>query len=124
MFTGQVTNGLKKAGSLRFYKPKFKYIFCDMDGISFALCTYLQSRCANSFDLLLFFFFEQGTLLNSKSQVTARNAEALREARSRGVNIVIATGKVLFVLCSCSTNLFKEQRCYMIFLIILIETIG
>uniref|UniRef100_A0A0A9CMX1 Haloacid dehalogenase-like hydrolase family protein n=1 Tax=Arundo donax TaxID=35708 RepID=A0A0A9CMX1_ARUDO len=34
-----------------------------------------------------------GTLLNSKSQVTARNAEALREARSRGVNIVIATGK-------------------------------
>lgn len=34
-----------------------------------------------------------GTLLNSKSEVTARNAEALREARSRGVNIVIATGK-------------------------------
>uniref|UniRef100_N1R2I3 Phosphatase yidA n=1 Tax=Aegilops tauschii TaxID=37682 RepID=N1R2I3_AEGTA len=34
-----------------------------------------------------------GTLLNSKSQVTARNAEALKEARSRGVNIVIATGK-------------------------------
>ncbi|PWZ31720.1 putative dual specificity protein phosphatase DSP8 [Zea mays] len=62
---GQVTNDLKKAGSLRFYKPKFKYIFCDMDG----------------------------TLLNSKSQVSARNAEALREARSRGVNIVIATGK-------------------------------
>lgn len=22
----------KKEGSLRFYKPKFKYIFCDMDG--------------------------------------------------------------------------------------------
>lgn len=62
---GQVTNGLKKAGNLRFYRPKFKYIFCDMDG----------------------------TLLNSKSQVTERNAEALREARSRGVNIVIATGK-------------------------------
>ncbi|KAM3351172.1 hypothetical protein ACQJBY_023277 [Aegilops geniculata] len=65
MFTGQVTNSLKRAGSLRFYRPKFKYIFCDMDG----------------------------TLLNSKSQVTARNAEALKEARSRGVNIVIATGK-------------------------------
>ncbi|XP_062220641.1 endoribonuclease YBEY, chloroplastic-like isoform X2 [Phragmites australis] len=62
---GQATNSLKKACSLRFYRPKFKYIFCDMDG----------------------------TLLNSKSQVTARNAEALREARSRGVNIVIATGK-------------------------------
>lgn len=22
----------KKEGSLRFYKPKFSYIFCDMDG--------------------------------------------------------------------------------------------
>lgn len=55
----------KKAGSLRFYKPKFRYIFCDMDG----------------------------TLLNSKSQVSATNADALREAISRGVNIVIATGK-------------------------------
>jgi hypothetical protein len=74
MFTGQVTSGLKRAGSLRFYRPKFKYIFCDMDG----------------------------TLLNSKSQVTARNAEALREARSRGVNIVIATGKVLQVLHFCN----------------------
>ncbi|KQK09643.1 endoribonuclease YBEY, chloroplastic [Brachypodium distachyon] len=62
---GRATNGLKKAGSLRFYRPKFKYIFCDLDG----------------------------TLLNSKSRVTARNAEALKEARSRGVNIVIATGK-------------------------------
>jgi hypothetical protein len=114
MFTGQVTNGLKKAGSLRFYKPKFKYIFCDMDGISFALCTSLQSRCAIVFTIIVF-SFEQGTLLNSKSQVTARNAEALREARSRGVNIVIATGKVLYILCSCSTNLLEEQRCYMIF---------
>ncbi|XP_039810229.1 endoribonuclease YBEY, chloroplastic-like isoform X2 [Panicum virgatum] len=64
-FDGQVTNSQKKAVTLRFYRPKFKYIFCDMDG----------------------------TLLNSKSQITARNAEALREARSRGVNIVIATGK-------------------------------
>jgi len=64
-FDGQVTNSQKRAVTLRFYRPKFKYIFCDMDG----------------------------TLLNSKSQITARNAEALREARSRGVNIVIATGK-------------------------------
>ncbi|XP_074567483.1 endoribonuclease YBEY, chloroplastic-like [Curcuma longa] len=55
----------KKAGSLRFYKPKFSYIFCDMDG----------------------------TLLNSKSQITATTAEAIREAVSRGVKIVIATGK-------------------------------
>lgn len=55
----------KKEGSLRFYKPKFKYIFCDMDG----------------------------TLLNRKSQVSLTNARALKEASSRGVKIVIATGK-------------------------------
>ncbi|KAM3282070.1 endoribonuclease YBEY, chloroplastic isoform X1 [Capsicum chacoense] len=55
----------KKEGSLRFYKPKFSYIFCDMDG----------------------------TLLNSKSQISSTTAEALREATSRGVKVVIATGK-------------------------------
>ncbi|CAN1219053.1 Endoribonuclease YBEY, chloroplastic [Linum perenne] len=55
----------KKEGSLRFYKPKFKYIFCDMDG----------------------------TLLNSQSQVSTTNAAALKEAISRGVKVVIATGK-------------------------------
>ncbi|KAL8226803.1 hypothetical protein R6Q57_016635 [Mikania cordata] len=58
-------DGRKKAGSLRFYKPKFSYIFCDMDG----------------------------TLLNSKSQISDTNAKALREASSRGVKVVIATGK-------------------------------
>ncbi|GLT53425.1 hypothetical protein SLA2020_266950 [Shorea laevis] len=55
----------KKEGHLRFYKPKFNYIFCDMDG----------------------------TLLNSKSQITSANARALKEAVSRGVKVVIATGK-------------------------------
>ncbi|KAL5850520.1 hypothetical protein ACOSQ3_008573 [Xanthoceras sorbifolium] len=55
----------KKVGSLRFYKPKFSYIFCDMDG----------------------------TLLNSKSQITLTTAKALKEALSRGVKVVIATGK-------------------------------
>ncbi|EOY29813.1 Haloacid dehalogenase-like hydrolase family protein isoform 5, partial [Theobroma cacao] len=59
------SNDRKKEGSLRFYKPKFKYIFCDMDG----------------------------TLLNSRSQVSLTNARALKEASSRGVKIVIATGK-------------------------------
>ncbi|XP_024985907.1 endoribonuclease YBEY, chloroplastic [Cynara cardunculus var. scolymus] len=58
-------DGRKKAGSLRFYKPKFNYIFCDMDG----------------------------TLLNSESRISATNANALREASSRGVKVVIATGK-------------------------------
>ncbi|XP_044471800.1 endoribonuclease YBEY, chloroplastic-like [Mangifera indica] len=55
----------KKEGSLRFYKPKFSYIFCDMDG----------------------------TLLNSESQISFANAKALKEALSRGVKVVIATGK-------------------------------
>ncbi|KAJ0940163.1 putative sugar-phosphatase [Helianthus annuus] len=59
------TDGRKKEGSLRFYKPKFSYIFCDMDG----------------------------TLLNSKSQISETNAKALKEASSRGVKVVIATGK-------------------------------
>ncbi|KAI3792739.1 hypothetical protein L2E82_06627 [Cichorium intybus] len=58
-------HGRKKAGSLHNYKPKFSYIFCDMDG----------------------------TLLNSKSLVSAANAEALREASSMGVKVVLATGK-------------------------------
>ncbi|XP_051137274.1 endoribonuclease YBEY, chloroplastic [Andrographis paniculata] len=55
----------KRVGSLRFYKPKYGYIFCDMDG----------------------------TLLNSRSQISVSTAEALKEASSRGVKIVIATGK-------------------------------
>ncbi|KAL9230357.1 hypothetical protein vseg_005720 [Gypsophila vaccaria] len=59
------TDDRKKEGSLRFYKPKFKYIFCDMDG----------------------------TLLNSKSLISSSNANAVREAMSRGVQVVIATGK-------------------------------
>ncbi|MQM16932.1 hypothetical protein Taro_049895 [Colocasia esculenta] len=62
---GAFAKDIKKKGNLRFYKPKFRYIFCDMDG----------------------------TLLNSKSQISASNAEALEEAISRGTNIVIATGK-------------------------------
>lgn len=31
-FLGNAVKDSKKAGSLRFYKPKFSYIFCDMDG--------------------------------------------------------------------------------------------
>ncbi|KAJ0986456.1 hypothetical protein J5N97_004812 [Dioscorea zingiberensis] len=62
---GNANKETKKAGSLRFYKPKFSYIFCDMDG----------------------------TLLNTRSQISTENVAALREAISRGVNIVIATGK-------------------------------
>ncbi|THF97525.1 hypothetical protein TEA_007746 [Camellia sinensis var. sinensis] len=63
--THELLKDRKKEGSLRFYKPKFSYIFCDMDG----------------------------TLLNSQSQVSSTTAKALREALSRGVKVVIATGK-------------------------------
>lgn len=31
-FTGALLEEKKREGSLRFYKPKFNYIFCDMDG--------------------------------------------------------------------------------------------
>ncbi|XP_024034458.1 endoribonuclease YBEY, chloroplastic isoform X2 [Citrus clementina] len=55
----------KQEGSLRFYKPKFSYIFCDMDG----------------------------TLLNSQSQISLTTAKALKEALSRGLKVVVATGK-------------------------------
>ncbi|KMZ75042.1 Hydrolase Cof, related [Zostera marina] len=58
-------NDKKKEDVIRIYKPKFKYIFCDMDG----------------------------TLLNSKNLISSRTAEALREAVAKGVKIVIATGK-------------------------------
>ncbi|CAN8284311.1 unnamed protein product [Cochlearia groenlandica] len=54
-----------KGDGLRFYRPKFSYIFCDMDG----------------------------TLLNSKSQISEANAKALKEATRRGLKVVIATGK-------------------------------
>ncbi|XP_057832987.2 endoribonuclease YBEY, chloroplastic isoform X2 [Cryptomeria japonica] len=66
-FDGWADQDIKteKEKIMRSYKPKFKYLFCDMDG----------------------------TLLNSKSLVSPRTAEALREANSRGVKIIIATGK-------------------------------
>ncbi|KAL8109945.1 endoribonuclease YBEY, chloroplastic isoform X1 [Apium graveolens] len=60
-----VSTDRKKEGSLRFYRPKFSHIFCDVDG----------------------------TLLNSKSRISEATAEALREVISRGVRVVIATGK-------------------------------
>ncbi|KAK6927328.1 hypothetical protein RJ641_005919 [Dillenia turbinata] len=62
---GDLVKDRRKEGSLHFYRPKFSFIFCDMDG----------------------------TLLNSKSQITTTTAHALREALSRGVKVVIATGK-------------------------------
>ncbi|EOA28591.1 hypothetical protein CARUB_v10024811mg [Capsella rubella] len=55
----------KEGDGLRLYKPKFSYLFCDMDG----------------------------TLLNSKSQISEANANALKEALRKGLKVVIATGK-------------------------------
>ncbi|MBA0868727.1 hypothetical protein Goshw_018086 [Gossypium schwendimanii] len=88
---GSLLKDKKKEGSLRFYKPKFKYIFCDMDGeIIPTVILFLinSSTISNAFVTLTL-----GTLLNSKSQVSLSNARALKEASSRGLKIVIATGK-------------------------------
>ena len=82
----------KKEGSLRFYKPKFSYIFCDVDGettleIPLTIPLVLSPAYHGSYLTL-------GTMLNSKSQITATTAKALKEALSRGVKVVVATGKV------------------------------
>lgn len=66
------------------------------------------------FDVFFFFFFFeliviyvyfcliQGTLLNSKSLLSSTTVKALKEASSRGVKIVVATGKVRkFFLIHC-----------------------
>ncbi|XP_068313912.1 endoribonuclease YBEY, chloroplastic-like [Pyrus communis] len=73
---GEKPDDRKREGSLRFYKPKFRCIFCDMDG----------------------------TLLNSKSQISLTTAKALKEVSSRGVRVVIATGKSR----SAVMKIFKE----------------
>ncbi|KAK5812901.1 hypothetical protein PVK06_028345 [Gossypium arboreum] len=89
---GSLLKDKKKEGSLRFYKPKFKYIFYDMDGeIIPTVILFLinSSTISNAFVTLTL-----GTLLNSKNQVSLTNARALKEASSRGLKIVIATGKV------------------------------
>lgn len=49
-----------------------------------------SSTISNAFVTLML-----GTLLNSKSQVSLTNARALKEASSRGLKILIATGKVI-----------------------------
>ncbi|ONI33745.1 hypothetical protein PRUPE_1G444400 [Prunus persica] len=74
-------NDRKREGSLRFYKPKFKYIFCDMDG----------------------------TLLNSKSQISSTTVKALKEVSSRGVKVVIATGKGLLVYGKQGQEIFRKN---------------
>ncbi|KAG7024608.1 Sugar phosphatase YidA [Cucurbita argyrosperma subsp. argyrosperma] len=71
----------KKEGSLRFYRPRFSYIFCDMDG----------------------------TLLNSKSQITPTTVKALKEALSRGVKVVIATGKGLLVYGRQGKEIYRRN---------------
>ncbi|KAK8505303.1 hypothetical protein V6N12_067272 [Hibiscus sabdariffa] len=87
----KMSNDKKKEGSLRFYRPKFKYIFCDMDGetIPTVIIFLINSSTISN----AFVTFMLGTLLNSKSQVSLTNARALKEASSRGVKIVVATGK-------------------------------
>ncbi|XP_020599509.1 uncharacterized protein LOC110038924 isoform X2 [Phalaenopsis equestris] len=62
---GKMSNAQREARNVRFYRPKFSHIFCNMGG----------------------------TLLNSQGQVSTTTIVALREALSRGVKIVIATEK-------------------------------
>ncbi|KAH9761376.1 Endoribonuclease YBEY [Citrus sinensis] len=79
----------KQEGSLRFYKPKFRYIFCDMDG----------------------------TLLNSQSKISLTTAKALKEALSRGLKVVVATGKAYQYSWEHKVPLiaFSGDRCLTLF---------
>ena len=92
---------MKKEGSLRFYKPKLGYIFCDMDGkiaAKHTLYTFFFSFIQILIDSCIIY---KGTLLNSKSQISSTTANALREATSMGVKIVIATencDKIIMVI--------------------------
>lgn len=66
-----------------------------MDGEIDFKCFFLSSSLhIISLVLMYCYGYIQGTLLNSKSLVSATNAEALREASSMGVKVVLATGKV------------------------------
>uniref|UniRef100_A0A7N0T5L6 Uncharacterized protein n=1 Tax=Kalanchoe fedtschenkoi TaxID=63787 RepID=A0A7N0T5L6_KALFE len=60
---------------------KYSYIFCDMDG----------------------------TLLNSKGVISARTAEALKEATARGIKVVMATGKGLLVYGRNGQEIFRRN---------------
>ncbi|OAY84385.1 Endoribonuclease YbeY, partial [Ananas comosus] len=59
-----ITKMARKESSIECHKSKLSYIFCDLDGI-----------------------------LNSKNEITTRTVEDLIEAASRGVKMVIVTGK-------------------------------
>nr|CAD1843183.1 unnamed protein product [Ananas comosus var. bracteatus] len=59
-----ITKMARKESSIECHKSKLSYIFCDLDGI-----------------------------LNSKNEITTRTVEGLIEAASRGVKMVIVTGK-------------------------------
>lgn len=81
-----------------------------MDG-KFGLIVLLNARCFLCFEI--YFVAIQGTLLDSKSLMSSTTARALKEASSRGVKIIIATGKVRssfdhfhdMILERCSINL-------------------
>ena len=88
-----------------FYQPNFKYIFCDMDGM-FSYSTYLSTEMCQD---LIQFLFAQGTLLDSSGLVPETNAEAIRVARSRGVQTIIATGKVMLTLFYSGNLVIKEK---------------
>jgi hypothetical protein len=56
MLTEQVSEEeIKKVKCLRFYRPKFSYIFCDMDGKNFNLLLKFVSSTLVLFYIHLFF---------------------------------------------------------------------
>lgn len=63
ILTSELLKDRKKEGSLRFYKPKFSYIFCDMDGeTSFIVRDYVFSyflQLLMIFNTILRHFAEQ-----------------------------------------------------------------
>lgn len=68
-----------------------------MDGKFEGCCALMHSFVVICSYINCFMFFSlgiQGTLLNSKTQISSTTVKALKEVSSRGVKIVIATGKV------------------------------
>lgn len=66
-----------------------------------------------------------GALVNSGNQISSRNAEALGEAISRGVKVVIATGKVSIVvplfICSLFFSLLSCSCAYLCFFFLMLS---
>lgn len=54
---GELLKDRKKEGSLRFYKPKFKFIFCDMDGESKFMILYMLAVLCSAYHNFIYISF-------------------------------------------------------------------